>query len=107
MALVNLKPGPMIARDLLGYGEFPPDPKWPSGAKIAVNFHLHFETGGGVAMANGAPVQKECPMTLASARNREYGARWSNRYSNTVADVVSGASLTFSATSKSISASSA
>ena len=37
---------PMIARDLVGYGEFPPDPAWPGGATVAVNFNLNVEGGG-------------------------------------------------------------
>src|SRR5258708_8738047 len=32
------KPDPMIARDFVGYGEFPPDPALPGGASGAVNF---------------------------------------------------------------------
>src|SRR6202022_111163 len=47
------KPQPMIARDLAGYGEFPPDPKWPGGAKIAVNFNLNVEAGGELTLAHG------------------------------------------------------
>ncbi len=47
------KPQSMIARDLVGYGEFPPDPKWPGGAKIAVNFNLNVEAGGELTLANG------------------------------------------------------
>ena len=32
------KPDPMIARDLVGYGETPPHPRWPDGAlKAAAN----------------------------------------------------------------------
>lgn len=33
-------------RDLHGYGAHPPDPKWPGGAKIAVQFVLNYEEGG-------------------------------------------------------------
>ena len=25
-------------RDLIGYGAHPPDPKWPGGARVAINF---------------------------------------------------------------------
>ena len=32
-------------RDLIGYGAHPPDPKWPGGARIAVNFVLNYEEG--------------------------------------------------------------
>jgi allantoinase len=47
------KPDPMVARDLVGYGEFPPDPAWPGGASIAVNFNLNVEGGGEATLANG------------------------------------------------------
>ncbi len=33
-------------RDMIGYGANPPDPKWPGGAKIAVQFVLNYEEGG-------------------------------------------------------------
>ncbi|MEV0947518.1 allantoinase PuuE [Rhodococcus sp. NPDC049939] len=32
-------------RDLVGYGPHPPDPRWPGGAKIAVQFVLNYEEG--------------------------------------------------------------
>ena len=43
----------MIARDLVGYGETPPHPRWPGGASIAVNFNLNVEGGGESTLANG------------------------------------------------------
>ncbi|WP_037227976.1 allantoinase PuuE [Roseobacter sp. GAI101] len=33
-------------RDFQGYGPTPPDPKWPSGARIAVQFVINYEEGG-------------------------------------------------------------
>ena len=33
-------------RDLHGYGAEPPDPRWPGGARIAVQFVVNFEEGG-------------------------------------------------------------
>src|SRR5258706_1921485 len=33
-------------RDLHGYGRNPPDPGWPGGARIAVQFVVNFEEGG-------------------------------------------------------------
>jgi putative urate catabolism protein len=33
-------------RDLCGYGRNPPDPKWPGGARVAVQFVVNFEEGG-------------------------------------------------------------
>src|SRR5258708_30066221 len=52
------KPDPMIARDLVGYGEFPPNPAWPGGALIAVNFNLNIEGGGEASLANGDNVSE-------------------------------------------------
>ncbi|MEX1180891.1 MAG: allantoinase PuuE [Cucumibacter sp.] len=33
-------------RDMLGYGETPPDPQWPGGAHVAVQFVVNYEEGG-------------------------------------------------------------
>ena len=33
-------------RDLHGYGAVPPDPQWPGGARIAVQFVINYEEGG-------------------------------------------------------------
>lgn len=33
-------------RDLQGYGQTPPDPKWPGDARIAVQFVVNYEEGG-------------------------------------------------------------
>jgi putative urate catabolism protein len=33
-------------RDLVGYGPQPPDPRWPGGAYVAVQFVLNYEEGG-------------------------------------------------------------
>src|ERR1700692_1265016 len=33
-------------RDLIGYGRSPPDPRWPGGARVAVQFVVNYEEGG-------------------------------------------------------------
>ena len=33
-------------RDMVGYGRNPPDPRWPGGARIAVQFVVNYEEGG-------------------------------------------------------------
>ena len=33
-------------RDMVGYGPTPPEPRWPGGARIAVQFVLNYEEGG-------------------------------------------------------------
>ncbi len=40
-------------RDYRGYGEFPPDPRWPGGARLAVQFVLNYEEGGENCVLNG------------------------------------------------------
>ncbi|MGE0717751.1 MAG: allantoinase PuuE [Alphaproteobacteria bacterium] len=40
-------------RDLVGYGPNPPDPKWPGGARLAVNFVLNYEEGSEYSIADG------------------------------------------------------
>ena len=57
-SMIEAKPDPMTARDLVGYGEFPPDPQWPGGAVIAVNFNLNVEGGGEASLANGDDVSE-------------------------------------------------
>ena len=47
-----------MPRDLVGYGARPPDPRWPGGARIAVNFNLNVEGGGESTLANGDPVSE-------------------------------------------------
>lgn len=53
-----LPPDPMIERDLVGYGATLPDPAWPGGARIAVNFNLNVEGGGEASLVNGDPVSE-------------------------------------------------
>ena len=40
-------------RDLKGYGGAPPDPRWPSGARIALQFVLNYEEGGENCVLHG------------------------------------------------------
>ena len=40
-------------RDLKGYGATPPNPQWPSDAKIAVQFVLNYEEGGENSVLHG------------------------------------------------------
>lgn len=45
-------------RDFVGYGESPPDPKWPSGARLALNFVLNYEEGGENTPLEGDPASE-------------------------------------------------
>ncbi|CCN80656.1 Allantoinase [Vibrio nigripulchritudo SFn27] len=40
-------------RDLIGYGQNPPDPKWPGGARLALSFVLNYEEGGERCILHG------------------------------------------------------
>ena len=41
------------ARDLIGYGATPPDPHWPGGARVAVQFVINYEEGAENCVLNG------------------------------------------------------
>lgn len=41
------------SRDMIGYGETTPDPKWPGGAKIAVQIVINYEEGGENSLEHG------------------------------------------------------
>jgi putative urate catabolism protein len=40
-------------RDLIGYGRSTPDPKWPGGAHVAVQFVINYEEGGESSILDG------------------------------------------------------
>lgn len=40
-------------RDLIGYAGKPPDPKWPNGARLALNFVLNYEEGSEYSIQDG------------------------------------------------------
>jgi allantoinase len=74
-------------RDLVGYAGQPPDPRWPSGARLALNFVVNYEEGGERSVLHGdkvaetrltdllmpAPRQSARDLNMESAY--EYGSR--------------------------------
>jgi allantoinase len=42
-----------VRRDFVGYGANPPDPKWPNGARLAVNFVMNYEEGSEPSIQDG------------------------------------------------------
>ena len=40
-------------RDMRGYGRNPPDPRWPGGAHVAVQFVVNYEEGGENCVLHG------------------------------------------------------
>jgi putative urate catabolism protein len=45
-------------RDLLGYGERPPHPRWPGGARVALQFVLNYEEGSENSVLHGDPASE-------------------------------------------------
>ena len=44
-----------MTRDFVAYGEQPPDPRWPGGARLALSFVLNYEEGGERTPLEGDP----------------------------------------------------
>ena len=61
-------------RDFVGYGERPPDPKWPGGARLAVTFALNYEEGSEFSFADGDGVSED-RLTEMSAAGAPPGVR--------------------------------
>ena len=74
-------------RDFTGYGRHPPDPRWPGGARLALNFVVNVEEGGEPSVPDGAD-RSESSLTelgpqpsdvrgrdLAAESMFEYGSR--------------------------------
>jgi putative urate catabolism protein len=40
-------------RDFVGYGANPPDPRWPGGARLAINFVMNYEEGSEPSIQDG------------------------------------------------------
>ena len=45
-------------RDFVGYGARPPDPRWPGGARLALNFVINYEEGSEASIADGDGVSE-------------------------------------------------
>jgi len=55
------------SRDLVGYGRNIPDPKWPGGAKVAVQFVLNYEEGGESCILDGDPASENLLSEIVGA----------------------------------------
>jgi putative urate catabolism protein len=72
-------------RDLIGYGANPPDPNWPGGARLAVNFVMNYEEGSEPSVQDGEGHSEvrhtEAPDAVVKGRDLaaesmfEYGSR--------------------------------
>jgi len=45
-------------RDFIGYGAQPPDPRWPGGARLALQIVMNYEEGSEYAIGEGDPVSE-------------------------------------------------
>lgn len=74
-------------RNLAGYGDHPPDPQWPNGARIALQLVLNYEEGGENCVLHGDPASESFLSEIIGAEPRsdvrhrsmesiyEYGSR--------------------------------
>ena len=79
---------PVPGRDLIGYGANPPDPRWPGGERIAVNFVMNYEEGSepSVLDADGYTEtgQTELGTLSAGIRGRDLAAEGMFAYGSRV-----------------------
>ena len=61
-------------RDLIGYGANPPDPRWPNGARLALNFVMNYEEGSEPSVPDGEPAS-EVGLTEAHGLGQSGGGR--------------------------------
>lgn len=54
-------------RDLHGYGESPPDPQWPGGARLAVSLVVNWEEGGENNVLHGDPASESAIQDVIGA----------------------------------------
>ncbi len=54
-------------RDLIGYGRNPPDPCWPGGARVAVQFVLNYEEGGENSVLHGDAASEQFLSEIVNA----------------------------------------
>lgn len=80
-------PTQQYPRDLIGYGDTPPQPQWPNRARMALNFVVNYEEGGENSVLHGdqaseaylseivgmAPLPGQRNLTIESIY--EYGSR--------------------------------
>jgi peptidoglycan/xylan/chitin deacetylase (PgdA/CDA1 family) len=76
-----------MMRDFTGYGQNPPDPKWPGGARLAINFVVNVEEGSEPSIADGDDYSESALTELGTQKSVvsghdlgaesmfEYGAR--------------------------------
>jgi allantoinase len=74
-----------LERDFVGYGRYPPAPRWPGGARLAVNVVFNYEEGAEASFMDGdgrsdnvselGPASIPGKRDLAAESRFEYGSR--------------------------------
>lgn len=64
------------ARNMIGYGPDAPDPQWPGGAKIAVQFVLNYEEGGENCVLHGDQASEAFLSDIAGAAMWQGKRHW-------------------------------
>ncbi len=59
---------PRYPRDMTGHGPTPPDPAWPGGARVAVQFVINYEEGGENNILHGDPASEAFLSDIAGAQ---------------------------------------
>jgi len=63
-------------RDMIGHGPTPPDPLWPDGARIAVQFVINYEEGGENNILHGDPASEAFLSEIVGAAAWEGQRHW-------------------------------
>ncbi len=61
----------IYSRDLCGYGENPPNPNWPGGARLALQIVLNYEEGGENCVLHGDSASEAFLSEIVNAEARE------------------------------------
>jgi putative urate catabolism protein len=75
-------------RDFIGYGANPPDPKWPGGARLALNFVINYEEGSEYNVHDGDGFSEasltDSPTSSVPRGDRDLGAETMFEYGSRV-----------------------
>ncbi|MEO9336810.1 allantoinase PuuE [Mesorhizobium sp. SB112] len=63
-------------RDMRGYGANPPDPKWPGGARVAIQFVVNYEEGGENCILHGDRASEAFLSEIVGAQPWEGMRHW-------------------------------
>ena len=58
-------------RDMQGYGPSPPDPRWPGGARLALQIVVNYEEGGENCILHGDSASESFLSEIVNAEPRE------------------------------------